>query len=96
MEKNINKKDNLHLVVTNYWYDEIISGRKRFEYRMITPSWVNRLSGRNYKTITFSRGYTKEKAIFACGEIVTKTIKHEFFGNEVVPVFEIEIKQRID
>lgn len=33
----------LHLVLTQHWYDEIDSGRKREEYRDITPHWVNRL-----------------------------------------------------
>jgi hypothetical protein len=89
-------KNNLHLVLTNYWFDEIISGRKKYEYRMITASWVKKLSGRSYDTITFSRGYTPQKAIFICGEIITTTIKHDFFGDEQVPVFQIEIKERIE
>jgi hypothetical protein len=89
-------KKNLHLVLTNHWFDEVISGRKKYEYRMITPNWVKRLSNRKYNTITFSRGYTSEKAIFVCGEIIVTTIKHDFFGTDPVPVFQIEIKERIE
>ena len=47
------------------FYDEIEAGRKRTEYRDITPYWAHRLfKGKNFEGaqasyIKFSRGYTK-------------------------------------
>lgn len=34
---------NLHLVLERRWYQMIVSGEKREEYRRITPYWCNRL-----------------------------------------------------
>lgn len=36
------KENSLYLTITQYWFDEIVSGRKTFEYREIKPSTQNR------------------------------------------------------
>jgi len=50
----------LHLVLTYYWYDQIIIGNKRIEYRNITDRWKRLiwLLRKEYTHVRFARGYT--------------------------------------
>ena len=64
MYKNI-----LHLTLTGKWYDEIASGRKKEEYRDITPFWKSRLKGdfygtenRDHATIFKGKKYAEREA----------------------------------
>lgn len=59
--------DTLHLVLTYHWYDETASGRKRIEYRAMTPKWMALIYERRdtIKRVRFSRGYTKAVQEFA-------------------------------
>lgn len=46
------------------WFDEILAGTKKFEYRDIKPYWTKRLfqedgSVKDYKIIYFRNGYSK-------------------------------------
>jgi len=52
----------LRLVLTGYWFDEIDAGRKGVEFRDITLHWSRRIWARRaeFKTVRFSRGYTKK------------------------------------
>lgn len=45
----------LKLVLTDYWFEEIKSGRKTHEYRMATIYWKKRLmnTGYSFKPYTF-------------------------------------------
>lgn len=54
----------LHLTLMKKWFDEILSGIKKIEYREIKPYWTKRLFNENgnlikYDTIIFSNGYSK-------------------------------------
>jgi len=62
---------NLNLVLTYHWYDEVLSGRKRIEYREITHYWCKRiwLKRDTFKTVTFARGYTNEVIRYNVTEI---------------------------
>lgn len=62
----------IKLVLTNHWYDETASGRKRVEYRTMTepdgkPSrwyaqiWLKR---HQIKKVRFARGYTPTTQVF--------------------------------
>ncbi len=58
-------RENLHLTLHKKWFDEILSGKKKFEYRDIKPYWTKRLfdeTGKpiNYKRIIFRNGYSKD------------------------------------
>jgi len=50
----------LDLVLTYYWYDEILSGRKTNEYREIKDIWIKRIWNNRDKIthVRFHRGYT--------------------------------------
>lgn len=50
----------LHLVLSFHWFDEIATGRKRIEYRAMTPRWKKLIWDRRFElgAVRFSRGYT--------------------------------------
>lgn len=55
----------LKVVIKGEWFDEIASGRKKIEYRDVTPFWDSRLfdkdgNRRNYDSIEFINGYNKD------------------------------------
>lgn len=51
----------LKLVLKKKWYDMIASGQKKEEYREITDYWIKRISGKEYKFVTFYLGYAKNR-----------------------------------
>ena len=65
---NTQPKKILHLTLFKKWFDEIKSGKKKFEYREIKPYWTKRLFEENekgnskpkhYDFILFRNGYAK-------------------------------------
>ena len=69
-------KETFHLNLKKEWFDMILSGEKKEEYRDITDYWKNRFAklfttkflGETYypivETITFSNGYAKDRRQF--------------------------------
>ena len=54
----------LHLTLHKRWFDEILAGTKKIEYRDIKPYWTKRLfnddgSSRKFDEIYFRNGYSK-------------------------------------
>lgn len=102
MENNI-----LHLVVKKKWLDQINSGIKKEEFRVVKPYWMKRLTNigtdhkiplgqslfKNFDVIKFRNGYSK-KAPYIIAEfkgIEVKEIIHEEFGRDEVSVYVIKI-----
>lgn len=57
----------LHLNLHKQWFDMILSGYKKEEYRQNTDyyhSKMNKVKAYNIKTITFSNGYAKNRRQF--------------------------------
>lgn len=50
----------LHLTLHRKWFDMILSGQKREEYREMKPYWNLRLARRRYDAISFRNGYAKD------------------------------------
>lgn len=50
------KAKTLHLNLHKKWFDMILSGEKKEEYRDFSSYWEKRLSSNDYDTITFSNG----------------------------------------
>ena len=48
----------LQLNLHRKWFAEIVSKKKRVEYRDQKPHWRKRLEGRKYDVIKFRNGYT--------------------------------------
>jgi len=61
----------IHLVLTNHWFDETTSGRKRIEYRVMTARWMKLIHARRDTLcfVTFSRAYTKTTATYSIRHI---------------------------
>ena len=67
-----------HFNLKKKWFDMILSGEKKEEYRDLKPYWINRLTSVNKTeiqssedvifnqcdTITFSNGYAKDRRRF--------------------------------
>ena len=51
----------LHLTLKKKWFDMILSGEKREEYREIKPYWMDRLNNVSFTHIRFVNGYGKDK-----------------------------------
>ena len=49
----------LYLILHKRWFNEIVSGRKKIEYRDVTPYWQVRIEGRSYNEIHFKNGYNR-------------------------------------
>lgn len=84
----------LRLNLKGMYFDQIKSGEKLFEYRLVNDYWKKRLVGKRYDRVIFLRGYPKagdeDKTIvrpYAGYEI--QTLTHPHFGKEEVTVFAI-------
>lgn len=63
-----NSVKTLHLTLKKQWFDMILSGEKKEEYREIKPYWNKRFAAAlldfkhcGYNTITFSLGYKTDR-----------------------------------
>lgn len=54
----------LHLVLTHYWFDKIVSGAKTSEYRECSEYWNKRLQNNKYDMVVFHKGYTNVTAVY--------------------------------
>ncbi len=77
----IDNKKVLHLNLYRKYFDEIVSGKKRIEYRDITPYWTTRLSNKNYDYIYFRNGYSKDAPMMLV----------EYKGVDITDQFEITL-----
>ena len=74
----------LHLNLMKKWFDEILSGKKKVEYREIKPYWTKRLfdsdgKPKKFDFIVFKNGYSKD----------ARVMKVEFKGLKVGKEYEI-------
>jgi len=56
--------ETLHLNLKKKWFDMILSGKKKEEYRSLSDYWKTRFQkvrAECLKTITFSNGYSKDR-----------------------------------
>ena len=47
----------LRLTLHRKWFDDIVAGKKKIEYREIKPYWTQRLDGKSFDEIHFRNGY---------------------------------------
>lgn len=58
----------LHLTLNAYWFNEILQGRKKNEYRNITPFWRSRLfykdgTPKPFDVVQFKNGYATDAPV---------------------------------
>lgn len=81
----------LHLIIKKEYFDQILAGVKKKEYRLIKPFWTNKIVGREYDVILFQNGYNADspKMIVEYKGYQEEILKHEFFGESEVNVYAI-------
>ncbi|MCT3674453.1 ASCH domain-containing protein [Elizabethkingia anophelis] len=79
-------KNELYLVLTKEWFDKILSGEKKEEYRAMTNFYISRLGvideegdlvdTKQYDTVRFQLGYGKEapQMVVECKDVL---IEHD-------------------
>jgi len=77
----------LHLTLKKKWFDQILAGTKKIEYREIKPYWTKRLfdkdgKPKHYDIIEFRNGYSKEarKMQVEFNEVRTSRLKEDVLG----------------
>jgi len=88
----------LTIPVKGIYFDQIASGEKREEYRLVTSYWIKRLRNRTYDRIVLTRGYPKGGSVEGTtrltrqyrGEMI-RFITHPHFGTEPVEVYAIDV-----
>ncbi|MCI9247256.1 MAG: ASCH domain-containing protein [Clostridia bacterium] len=77
----------LELPIKRKWFDMIVSGEKKEEYREIKPYWTKRFG--NYfigtyvdKTITFRNGYGENRSSIKCTCLLREGQGKEEWGAE--------------
>jgi hypothetical protein len=63
----------LCLTLHKKYFDKIIQGRKRYEFRQYKPHWQKRIEGKDFKYVQFFNGYSKD----------SRSMKIEFKGYKV-------------
>ncbi len=88
----------LTLALNGIYFDQILSGEKTEEYRLVTPFWEKRISGRDYDNVILTRGYPKGGGVEGVTRITRpwqgyreKPICHPHFGPDPVWVFAISL-----
>lgn len=86
----------LTLPLKGIYFDQIRSGEKREEFRLVTPFWTRRLEGRSFERIVLTRGYPQKRDSErrltrpwrGCRKII---ITHPHFGPDPVEVYAIRV-----
>lgn len=91
---------NLTIPVNGEYFDQIASGTKVEEYRLVTPFWCKRIDGREYDCVILTRGYPKSGGVEGETRLtrrwrgaIRKTITHRHFGPDPVAVFAIDVSE---
>lgn len=87
---------NLQLAVNGEYFDQMKTGQKVEEYRLVNPYWYRRLFGRDYDRLIITRGYPKRDDMSKRIDVPydgyeIKVITHPHFGPEPVEVFAIKV-----
>lgn len=81
----------LHMTLHRIWFDQILNGEKKEEYRQIKDYWVKRLA-KDYDVICFKNGYSKDAREITI-EYNGYKIKHIWhpFTRKIETVFAIRL-----
>ncbi|WP_454740911.1 ASCH domain-containing protein [Citrobacter freundii] len=87
---------NLQLAVKGEYFDQMKSGKKTEEYRLVNPYWGRRIHGKDYDRLIITRGYPKRDDMSKRIDIPydgyeIKVITHPHFGPEPIKVFAIKV-----
>ena len=57
-------KPQLALRLKGCWFDVMVTGEKRTEYRTASQYWITRLDEKTFRTVKFTRGYARNAPFF--------------------------------
>ncbi len=86
----------LHLTLHAYWFNEILQGRKKNEYRDITPFWRSRLFHRDgtpkpFDAIRFKNGYATDAPFMVVEfKVLTESDCFDIALGEIIEMANIE------
>lgn len=92
----------LCLHVRHKYFLEIKSGKKKWEYRLATPYWINKIFDQSKppygRVIIYDRyppksEYPERRLVFAPSEMMEQTIIHPEFGPDPVKVIAISLEE---
>lgn len=86
----------LKVIIKKKYFDLIVSGEKKEEYREVKPFWISRLS-KKYDKIKLTNGYNKNSPFVVC-EMIDVEIKEVYFEitNETKYVFAIKLGEILE
>ena len=80
------------------YFDQIASGEKLEEYRLVTGYWIKRLRNRVYDRVILTRGYPEGGGVEGVTRLTREwrgyeiqALQHEHFGPRHVTVFAIDV-----
>lgn len=84
----------LILPVKRIYFEQMRSGDKIEEFRLVTPYWIGRLCGKKYDRVIVTMGYparddADRRLVFPWRGYHETTITHPHFGADPVRVFAI-------
>ncbi|EBU8357357.1 ASCH domain-containing protein [Salmonella enterica subsp. enterica serovar Typhimurium] len=87
---------NLQLAVNGEYFDQMKSGEKKFEYRLLNDYWRKRLVNRDYDRLIITRGYPRKDDTDRRIDVpylgyLEQVITHKHFGDDPVKVFAIKV-----
>ena len=90
----------LTLNLNKEYFDEILSGNKKEEYREVKEYWTKRLK-QKYGRIVIKCGYPKSEDVskeiwFEWNGFIKKKINHKHFGSKEVEVYAIDLNKKIE
>ena len=93
-------KRTLHLTLHKKWFDKILSGKKKYEFRLAKLYWQKRLENKQYDIIEFRNGYQREapmmKVVFR-GVQKRKIKKYDFYCIGLGEIIEVKnLKQKVN
>ena len=88
----------LHLNLKTEYFDQIKSGHKKLEFRLVTDFWRKRLENKEYDRILIKKGYPKKDdkdsiIEFNWNGYIKQSITHPHFGDDEVEVYAIRLEK---
>lgn len=92
----------LYLPIKGVYFDQIKTGAKPEEYRLVTQYWMERIIGRRFDRIVLTSGYPKGGGVEGETRLTRKwngwkikSITHPHFGPDPVRVFAIDVSEAL-
>jgi hypothetical protein len=86
----------LTLPLKREYFEAIRDGRKKEEYRKLTPYWTRRLKGKSFGRVVLTLGYPKKddesrRLVRPWRGYDVRKIKHDLFGDDAVWCYVIKV-----